>query len=244
MSGVLGSPHHHLRLTGSTNARARRLARAGAPHGTLVTADEQSAGRGRQGRRWETPAGSALLMSLVLRDPPPLLTLAAGTAVAAVAERFDAAGRDAAVKWPNDVLLEGGKVAGILVEGRPQEGWAVLGIGLNVAVSLDRLAPEVRGRAATLGRSADQLPQVLTAMLDELARAVQQGEEVTLARLRERDALRDRPVAWAGGEGAAAGIDEHGRLCVRTAEGTVALEAGEVHLADPGTGPAAEPRTR
>ena len=87
--------------------------------------------------------GRALLMSLVLRDPPPLLPLAAAVAVAEVA------GAAAAIKWPNDVLLDGRKVAGILAEGRPQEGWAVLGIGVNVALRIDDAAARAardRGR--------------------------------------------------------------------------------------------------
>jgi BirA family biotin operon repressor/biotin-[acetyl-CoA-carboxylase] ligase len=141
-TGSLGHPRIHLRHTDSTNERARQLAIAGAPHGTTVTAEEQSAGRGRQGRSWLAPPGSALLCSLVLRDPPALLSLIAGVAVC------DVVGDDALVKWPNDVVLEPphveeqatarervdrgappafGKLAGILVEGRPQENWAVLG---------------------------------------------------------------------------------------------------------------------
>jgi len=78
---LIGSPRLHLRRTDSTNDRARALASTGAPHGTLVTASEQTAGRGRQGRRWSAPAGSALLMSLLLRSPPPLLPLIAALAV-------------------------------------------------------------------------------------------------------------------------------------------------------------------
>src|SRR5206468_8323956 len=81
----LGRPRLHLRSTDSTNERARALALAGAPHGTLVTAAEQAAGRGRQGRRWSAPAGQALLMSLLLRRPPRLVPLAAAVAVAEVA---------------------------------------------------------------------------------------------------------------------------------------------------------------
>jgi BirA family biotin operon repressor/biotin-[acetyl-CoA-carboxylase] ligase len=136
---ALGHPRVHLRRTDSTNKRARELALAGAPHGTLVTAAEQSAGRGRQGRRWSAPAGSSILMSLLLRSVPRLLPLMAALAVC------DVAGERAMVKWPNDVVvkLDGGagapglaKLAGILVEARPQQGWAVLGIGLNVAVRL------------------------------------------------------------------------------------------------------------
>src|SRR5271166_112315 len=129
---ALGRPRVHLRSTDSTNERARLLAAAGAPHGTLVTASAQTAGRGRQGRRWTAPENSSLLMSLVLRAPPPLLPLIAAVAVC------DVAGQDARIKWPNDIVLERdarlAKLAGILVEGRPQEGWAILGVGLNVAV--------------------------------------------------------------------------------------------------------------
>ena len=106
---TLGRPRLHLRSTGSTNERARDLALAGAPHGTVVNAGEQTAGRGRQGRGWSTPPGSALALSLVIRDPDPLLSLRAGLAVA------DLAGPAATVKWPNDVLLDGRKVAGVLV---------------------------------------------------------------------------------------------------------------------------------
>ena len=88
----LGRPRLHLRSVGSTNERARELAEAGAPHGTAVTAGEQTAGRGRQGRGWSTPPGSAIALSLVIRDPDPLLSLRAGLAVA------DLAGAGARVK--------------------------------------------------------------------------------------------------------------------------------------------------
>ncbi len=134
---ALGRPRLHLRRTDSTNARARELATAGAPHGTLVTAREQTAGRGRQGRSWSAPPGRALLMSLVVRDQAALLPLRAGLAVA------DVAGPEARVKWPNDVLVDGRKVAGVLVESRPLEGWAVVGIGLNVAVDPAELPGEL-----------------------------------------------------------------------------------------------------
>ena len=130
---MIGVPRVHHRATDSTNERAKELARAGAPHGTLVTADEQSAGRGRQGREWTAPAGSAVLMSVVLRDlgeAQELLPLAAAVAACEAAEAV--APVQCRVKWPNDVWVDGRKLAGILIEGRPQEGWAVLGIGLNV----------------------------------------------------------------------------------------------------------------
>jgi len=236
---ALGTPRLHLRTVDSTNLRARELAVAGAPHGTLVTASEQTAGRGRQGRSWSAPAGTALLMSLVLRDPPALVALRAGAAVADAAERLDLAGRRAAVKWPNDVLLEGGKVAGILVEARPQDRWAVLGIGLNVAVPLERLPVEARARAATLGRASADVESALADILAALGRALAAPLENVLDALRERDALHGRAVSWTGGDGIAAGIDPEGRLLVRTRAGTVALDAGEVHLDPPQASPPA-----
>ena len=220
----LGSPRVHLRLVDSTNERARALAARGAPSGTLVTAREQSAGRGRQGRTWTAPPGRALLCSLLLRDPPRLLPLAAGVAVAEVV------GDRARVKWPNDVLLDERKVAGILVEGRPQERWAVLGIGLNVAVRETDLPPELRGRAGTLGLSVDDVEPALRRLLERLERWLAAAPDTILDALRERDALLGRPVRWGGGAGEAAGVDGDGRLVVVTGNGQVALEAGEVHL--------------
>ena len=225
---ALGTPHLHLRATSSTNDRARALAAAGAPHGTLVTAAEQSAGRGRQGRSWAAPAGSSLLMSLVLRDPPDLLPLAAGVAVAHVC------GGGALIKWPNDVLLADRKVAGILAEGRPQEGWAVLGIGMNVALDVADLPPELHATAATLGLTAADIPAVRDRLLRELERTLALDDATLLAAYREVDGLRGRPITWAGGAGVAAGIDGSGRLVVDLdGGGQTALEAGEVHLGPP-----------
>jgi BirA family transcriptional regulator, biotin operon repressor / biotin---[acetyl-CoA-carboxylase] ligase len=221
----LGTPRLHLRATTSTNDRARALAAAGAPHGTLVTAGEQSAGRGRQGRAWSAPPGRALLMSLVLRTPDRMLPLAAAVAVA------DAAGPRAAIKWPNDVLLDGRKLAGILAESRPQDGWAVLGIGINVAVRMEDLPHELRATAATLGLEARDVEAVLRRVLDTLERALALEREALLDAWRARDALRGHEVAWAGGSGRAAGIDGDGRLVVELADGgRTALESGEVHL--------------
>lgn len=227
---ALGRPHLHLREAGSTNARARELAGAGAPHGTLVTASFQASGRGRQGRSWEAPPGQALLMSLVLREPSDLLPLAAGVAVAR------ACGPEAQVKWPNDVVLagpEGGllKLAGILAEGRPQEGWAVLGIGLNVAVEIDELPAELHGSAATLGLPAAELPAVRERVLAELEAVLALPDAELLEAWRGRDALLGRPVDTGEVAGVAAGVDGAGRLVVELeGGGRTALDAGEVHL--------------
>jgi BirA family transcriptional regulator, biotin operon repressor / biotin---[acetyl-CoA-carboxylase] ligase len=253
---TLGHPRLHLRRTGSTNDRARALAIAGAPHGTLVTADEQTAGRGRHGRSWSAPPGSSVLMSLIVRaDPPPrLLPLIAAVAVCEVA------GEDALIKWPNDVVVALppapgacaalAKLAGILIEGRPQEGWAVVGIGLNVAVRLDELPPELRRDrsegdvsssrpAATLGLPREEVEPTLASLLVALEGRLLQAPEATLQAWRSRDGLRGREIAWgtqsAGGparQGRAEGIDGDGRLIVELAEGgRTTLSAGEVHLA-------------
>ena len=222
---MLGRPRLHLRATESTNLRARALAAAGAPHGTLVTAGHQSAGRGRQGRQWVAPRARALLMSLVLRDPPGLLPLLAAVAVA------DALGSAAQIKWPNDLLVDGRKVAGILVEGRPAERWAVVGVGVNVALREDDLPDDLRGRAGTLGREPAEIETVLTDVLAALDRRLAEAPGATLAAWRARDALRDRPVVSSAGEGVARGVDDGGRLLLQRSDGAVvALDAGEVHL--------------
>jgi BirA family biotin operon repressor/biotin-[acetyl-CoA-carboxylase] ligase len=223
----LGFPRVHFRQVDSTNERARQLAAAGAPHGALVTASEQRAGRGRQGRTWSAPPGRALLCSLIVREPPRLLPLAAGAAVASVA------GEKARIKWPNDVLVDARKVAGILVEGRPMERWAVLGIGVNVAVSIDELPAELRGRAGTLALAPEAIEAWLARLLESLAQWLNAEEAEVLAAVRARDALRDRAISWAGGSGTGAGIDGDGRLVVATADGQVALDSGEVHLIAP-----------
>jgi BirA family biotin operon repressor/biotin-[acetyl-CoA-carboxylase] ligase len=224
----LGLPRLHLRRTDSTNERARLLALAGAPHGTLVTAEEQQAGRGRQGRSWSAPARRALLCSIVLREIPPLLPLLAGVAVAEVT--------DSQLKWPNDVVRrahDGGlrKVAGILIEGRPQEQWAVLGIGVNVAVRLEDLPAELRATADTLGGEPRDVEPLLARLLRGLEQWSARPDAEVLDAWRARDALRGRRVSWAEGSGRAAGIDGEGRLVVELADGgRRTLHAGEVHL--------------
>jgi BirA family biotin operon repressor/biotin-[acetyl-CoA-carboxylase] ligase len=222
--GPLGRPRRHLREVGSTNDTARGLAASGAPHGTTVTARAQSAGHGRQGRVWHAPPGRALTASVVLREWPALLPLAAAVAVA------DEVGEPALVKWPNDVLVEGRKVAGILVEGRPQEHWMVLGIGLNVAVREEDLPEELRGLAAGLGREPEDVEPTLSRLLVGLERALALPASEILEAFRARDALNGNDVGWEGGSGVAEGIDDAGRLRVRTDSGQVVLDAGEVHL--------------
>ncbi len=221
---MIGSPRVHHRLTDSTNERAKELAVAGAPHGTLVTADEQTAGRGRQGREWTAPRGSAVLMSVVLRELDEMLPLAAAVAVA------DALPAEATIKWPNDIWIDGRKVAGILVEGRPQEGWAVLGVGLNVTT--ETFPDELVESATSLYLSGieDDTETVLGRLLLSLDEWLGAPPARVLSAWRSRDALKGERVRWSGGEGLADGIDESGALVVETATGVVTLDAGEVHL--------------
>jgi BirA family transcriptional regulator, biotin operon repressor / biotin---[acetyl-CoA-carboxylase] ligase len=224
---TIGTPRVHHRVTDSTNERAKELAAAGAPGGTLVTADEQTAGRGRQGRVWTAPAGSALLLSLLLRDLDErhaLLPLAAAVAVC------DAVPVDASIKWPNDVWIDGRKLAGILVEGRPQEGWAVLGVGVNVTT--ESFPADIADTATSLGLAGvSATPEsVLADLLPGLARWLDAPDEKVLSAWRSRDALKGKRVRWSDGEGIAEGIDDSGALLVQTANGRVTLEAGEVHL--------------
>jgi BirA family transcriptional regulator, biotin operon repressor / biotin---[acetyl-CoA-carboxylase] ligase len=214
---MIGRPRVHHRITDSTNERARALAAAGAPHGTLVTADEQAAGRGRQGRAWTAPPGSAVLMSLVLRDPPEALPLSAAVAVC------EALPVEAAIKWPNDIWIERRKVAGILVEGRPQAGWAVLGIGVNVSA-----APPLE-HVTSLG-GAVGVEDLLARLVSALERWLTRPLPEVLAAWRSRDALLGETVRWQNGSGKGVGIDARGSLLVDTASGVVALDAGEVHL--------------
>jgi BirA family biotin operon repressor/biotin-[acetyl-CoA-carboxylase] ligase len=226
---MIGSPHVHHRLTDSTNARARELAVAGAPHGTLVTADEQTAGRGRQGRAWTAAPGDALLLSLLVRGVGPDTALLPLAAAVAVCEAL--APVEATIKWPNDIWIERRKVAGILLEGRPQEGWAVVGIGLNVRTR--EFPEELRETATSLALEGAQLSvaDARAAVVAQLDRWLLAPAPEVLAAWRARDALLGSRVSWASGGGEAAGIADGGALIVRTDGGErVELDAGEVHL--------------
>jgi BirA family biotin operon repressor/biotin-[acetyl-CoA-carboxylase] ligase len=232
---TLGEPHHHHRVCASTNDLAKQLADAGAAHGTTITADEQTAGRGRQGRAWVAPAGSALLMSTIARpvtENYKLAPLAAALAVAETCEQL--ADVSTQIKWPNDVWIDGRKVSGILVEARPDENpetsWLVIGIGLNTAVPLDQMPTDLQETAATLG--LDRSIDALAPLLERLDHWLGSSSEQTIEAWRARDALRGRRIAWAAGSGIAGGIDASGNLIVACDDGTTeTLAAGEVHLA-------------
>jgi BirA family biotin operon repressor/biotin-[acetyl-CoA-carboxylase] ligase len=230
-------PRLHLRLTASTNDRARELARSGAPSGTVVTAAEQSAGRGRHGRVWSAPPGAALLCSAILRPLEArhaLLPLAVPLAVCEAAESL--APVECRVKWPNDVWLGERKLAGILIEARPPE-WAVIGVGLNLAIADDGFPEELRWPATSLGHGVGA-DEALAAVREALGRWVEASPEDVAATFASRDVIRGREVSWEGaggatgsGAGRAAGIDPRGNLIVELNSGErVTLGSGEVSL--------------
>ena len=177
-ASCFGRPHfeHHPTID-STNLRAMELAASGAEEGTLVTADTQTRGRGRLGRDWHSPPGRNLYFSIVLRpgielEQYPLVTLAAG--LGASEGIASATGLRPSIKWPNDLLLQGGKLAGLLCETGPITGrdtYAVLGVGINVNLGADELTPDISARAVSLsiaaGRTFDPtglLPEVLAGL--------------------------------------------------------------------------------
>jgi BirA family biotin operon repressor/biotin-[acetyl-CoA-carboxylase] ligase len=234
-----GRPHRHHRRTDSTNERAKELVVAGAPGGLVVTADEQTAGRGRRGHSWFGPPGSSLLYSGLMRpfEGDPLLALAAPLAVCEAAEAI--APVRCQVKWPNDVWVDGRKLAGVLVEAQPEDGWAVIGIGLNVTVAPEDFPAELRDTATSLVPTEDEgspggaptVAQALEALNQRLGQWVSMPPDELLGAYRARDALSGRRISWDGGEGVAERIDQQGHLLVETAGGeSIALGAGEVHL--------------
>jgi BirA family biotin operon repressor/biotin-[acetyl-CoA-carboxylase] ligase len=242
----LGGPVLHLDVAGSTNDVARDLAAAGAPSGTVVLAEEQTAGRGRQGRAWIAPRGRALTLSVIVRAGGEVLALLPLTAAVAACEACEqVVPVGCAVKWPNDVWIDQRKVAGILIEARPQEGWAVVGIGLNVETTAEELPADL-GDSATSLRIATGgevgRERMLEVLLERLAAWLSAERDRLLSAYRERDGLYGRTIAWTAGpehhEGEAKGVDEEGNLVVFTAAGERrTLASGEVHLVSGGGGP-------
>jgi BirA family biotin operon repressor/biotin-[acetyl-CoA-carboxylase] ligase len=228
----------------STNAVAVERARAGAPEGLVVIADHQSSGRGRLDRSWETPPGTAVTFSLLLRPTAPTrswpwLPLLTGYAVdRALAARGFAAG----VKWPNDVLIGERKVAGILVERieTPDGPAAVVGVGLNTSMTEDELpVPHATSLAIESGEEPDRVEVFfdVQASIREVYDAWQAGGDLNVMRVQESytDACvtlgQDVRVDLPGGsvlEGRATGIDPTGQLVVATDDGERHIGAGDV----------------
>ena len=236
MPTTFGSPLHHHELIDSTNTLAKELAAEGAPSGTVVTAAEQSAGRGRGDRVWSAPAGSALLYSAILRPldlAHVLLPLAVPVAVCEACESL--APVECRIKWPNDVWIDERKLSGILIEARPPD-WAVVGVGINLSIAPDQFPPDVRWPAISLGHGVGP-GETRTALDAALTEWVEADPAPVRERFGERDALRGRELTWEGGpegdgrRGIGEGIDERGNLLVRGADGSLtSLGSGEVQL--------------
>ena len=235
----------HFSSIDSTNEHALAMAAAGAPEGSVVVADEQTAGRGRRGREWYSPEGG-LYLSYVVREiasipRPGLLTLAAG--VAASRAIAGETGLDVQLKWPNDVMTPAPprKLAGILAEGSSLGSrleFVVIGIGINV--SLAAVPASLRETAASLeselGRAVDR-QALQAALIRELDAGIDRlrsgGHAAMLAEWSSRAPLaQGASVSWRAGDevraGVTAGVDEEGALLVRTADGVERLVAGEV----------------
>jgi BirA family biotin operon repressor/biotin-[acetyl-CoA-carboxylase] ligase len=239
---ALGAPLVVVDVTGSTNDDAFEAARGGAPHGATFVAETQTRGRGRRGRSWSSAPGQGLTFSTLLRpklEPERMsaLTLAVGLAVRdAVATRVAAA---VGVKWPNDVVANGKKLAGILVESQLVRGRIaalVVGIGLNVAMR--EFPPEI-GEGATslllLGAPDLDREPLLCDLLSALDRRLRVHEALGLSalldELRAHDVLLGRRVRVEATTGIARGIDAAGALLVEDASGGVRpIVSGTVEL--------------
>ena len=224
----LGEPRIDVDSTESTQT----LLDASMPEGAIAIADHQSAGRGRLGRSWEAPPGTALLCSILLKPPPERdpreLSLVAGVAVADALELM--IGLSVQIKWPNDVMLRRRKVAGILAELR--DGAVVVGTGINVNQTQEQL-PERAGSLRTLtGREYDReelLAQLLRDLEQRYGAWIEGGLDAVYEGLGPRDFLRGRRVSVNGTTGTVVKIARDGRLEIATGDHHVeAIESGEV----------------
>lgn len=272
LEGRWGVPGVHLFTdVGSTNDEARRLASAGACAGTIVLADRQLAGRGRAGRVWDSPPGVGIWMSVIVAPPADaaaagMLPLRVGVAVARAVERF-VGPATLGLKWPNDLVVRGAKVAGVLCEGTwtgDRPGPVVVGVGLNVSQREDEIPPQLRGQATSLaaaaGRPLNRLAvadAVVAGLRSEVLDSTLTGRELE-DELSVRDVLSGRRVSVTDSEtaeprveGVAMGIGSDGALLVRvggdSADGgdagaaVEAVRAGTVRISEPSRDPRQEP---
>ena len=236
LTGRFGTPYLYADACGST----QQMLDASLPEGALAVCEEQTSGRGRLGRTWLAPPRTSILSSLLLRPPPerrgPELSLVAGLAAARAVER--ATGTPAEIKWPNDVMLSGEKVAGVLAEAN--EGIVRLGIGMNVNQRRDALPPPdpLRPRAGSLfaldGVRRPRAP-LLAALVAEVEHAYEawraRGLEALIPDIAARDFLRGRSVLVDGARSLALGIDPSGALVIDVAGERRLVESGEVLVA-------------
>lgn len=223
----------------TTMDRARDLARAGAPAGTLVVAGRQTRGRGRAGHAWISPEGG-LYLSLLLDRPPLERDLLAPPIVAALAVRAALAGVgiEARIKWPNDVLVGRRKIAGAI--GEVLERLIDLGIGINVNVEVDALPEDVRGLATSVHRETGRAhdPAALArALVDELAARIGRWRAADRALADETRAalILEHPVRWRAPfgivyEGRPAGIGPRGELTIDAPGGRLTAHGGDLEI--------------
>jgi BirA family biotin operon repressor/biotin-[acetyl-CoA-carboxylase] ligase len=245
----LGRELHAYEEIGSTSDRAKELAEDGALHGTVVVAETQTAGRGRRGRSWVSPPRKNVYFSVILRPElaagrAPELTLVASIAIC---DALRQAGVDAGIKWPNDVLASGRKIAGILTELAAEPDrvqWVVLGVGVNVNARAEDFPEELRGEATSvLVERGTPAPRALlaaaclTALELWIDRHAEEGFAPIRTAWRERSVTLGREVlvreAAREITGTAVDIDDQGALLVRTAAGVERVLAGDVLLLRP-----------
>ncbi|MFP3982070.1 MAG: biotin--[acetyl-CoA-carboxylase] ligase [Desulfurivibrionaceae bacterium] len=233
---IAGHPVRYFQETDSTNARAREEARKGAESGTVFVAETQSKGRGRLGRSWHSPAGSGLYFSLILSPgisttDLPKISLATGVALCRAIRGYV---ENPALKWPNDLLLEGRKVAGILTETIPRQDTAslvIMGIGINVNQCEHNVPAELADRLGTI-QAAYGSPlargKLLESILNQIDALLNQAERYgftdILKEWRNHDASRGKYLTWLTTEGETVhglsqGIDEEGLLWIRDNRG-------------------------
>ncbi len=241
-----GNTVHFVEKTDSTNLLAKHLADTGAPHGTLAAAEFQTAGRGRFERRWQAPAGSSVMMSLLLRpdfapQTAPMLTLVMGLSVAQAVQDL---GLEAQIKWPNDVVLSRKKICGILTE-MHLNGAAIkdviIGVGINV--NLTEIPTELRDKATSLSLEAGRVfdrSQVVAAVLERFEKNYEIFEKTCdlsglkaeyegfLANLKQPVRVLEKNNPY---QGTALGIDDTGALLVRREDGKIShVDSGEVSV--------------
>nr|WP_294526625.1 biotin--[acetyl-CoA-carboxylase] ligase [uncultured Rhodopila sp.] len=234
--GLFSVTHH--KIIGSTNDEARRLAAEGAPHGTVVHADEQSSGRGRLTHTWVSPPGN-LYISILLRTGEPAfrtaeLSFVTALAVADTVDTLLPPQTRATLKWPNDVLVTGAKIAGILLEQVDEA--TIIGIGLNVLQAPTNIPYKATTIVASGGIASVEGARDI--LLDRLARHVEAWSREGFAPIRDQWLKRSYPVGAAiransGGKpvtGAFAGMDADGALLLDTPSGRLRIVAGDVTL--------------
>ncbi|MBA3014149.1 MAG: biotin--[acetyl-CoA-carboxylase] ligase [Proteobacteria bacterium] len=255
-SGFLGSRRqevHFFETVDSTNTLALSMSKEGAATGTIVVAETQTMGRGRLGKTWSSPAGTGLYCTIILRPNIPLtqlarVTLAAGLAVAQAID--EVSGLFSMIKWPNDVLLGGKKVAGILAECDLTGGLGpavALGVGINLGTSPDQFPSEVRTRATSLsivcGRTIGK-GLMLSVLVDCVEREIERVEHGGFARIlsdwKRRDATAKQLLSWLTTDGQticgqSLGPDNEGCLIIRDKAGRChQVMSGDITL-DPST---------